>query len=97
MSDVKIVVNFKDNVALIGVGKPDSDPALFRAEGDLSTVLKGLPALVKAAEGAWANSARYPVTDWKPPAPPPRPSVPARQPKEKPKPKELQLEQGSML
>jgi hypothetical protein len=80
MSDeVKIVVNFKDDVAMVGVGKPDCDPKLFRVEGKLPAVLKGILTQVKTAEDAWAKSPRYPKTDWKPPTPP-TPPAPARQP-----------------
>lgn len=80
MSDeVKIVINFKNDVAMVGVGKPDCDPMLFRVEGKLPVILKGVLTLVGTAEGAWAKSPRYPKTDWKPPAPPAPSSTPVRQ------------------
>lgn len=87
MSDeVKIVVNFKENAAMIGIGKPDCDPILSKAEGNLSVVLKAVPKLVADAQASWEANPKYKKceTDLKPPPAPAR-EITRSQPKAKAK------------
>ena len=57
---VKIVINLAGEAASVGIQKPDCDPVFSKVEGDLATVLKSVPRLVKVAQKCWESNARYP-------------------------------------
>lgn len=80
--DIKIVVSFKEDTALIGFQKSDCDPVFHKVEGDLPVVLKSIPKLVKDALATWEQNPRYRKceTDLKPPAPPATAQRTAQQP-----------------
>jgi len=58
--EVKIVINLTGQTATIGIQKPDCDPVFSKVEGDLATVLKSVPRLVKEAQKSWESNSRYP-------------------------------------
>jgi len=73
MSDeIKIVITLKGQTALVGVQKPDCDPAFSKIDGDLAAALKSVPKLVEEAKKGWETNPHYPKceTPLTPPVPP---------------------------
>ena len=71
MSDeLKIVITVKETKALVGIQAPECDPMLWLVEGELPTILGGIPGLVEQAREKWAANPRYPKceTNLEPPA-----------------------------
>ena len=83
--EVKIVINLTGQTATIGIQKPDCDPVFSKVEGDLATVLKSIPRLVKEAQKSWESNARYPKCET-PLTPPATRSPSTRQEKPTPQP-----------
>ena len=71
--EVKIIVTFKEDKALVGIQQTDCDPVFSHVHGDLLAVLCLLPDYLADAQSKWANSPRYPKAEL--PAPPPAPAV----------------------
>lgn len=74
--ELKIVIQIKDNRALVGVQKPDVDPFLKQVElagvddaAILHSLGEGLAPLVMEAEEHWAATPRYAA--YTPPKPEP--------------------------
>lgn len=63
MRDLKVVIILKEGRILIGVQSPDCDPVMSSFEGDLSTALQQVPALVDQANQQWDANPRYPKAD----------------------------------
>lgn len=72
IKQLKVVINFKENKATVGLQSPDCDPVLNTVEGELQVVLQQLPELIQKAQEQWSQSARYPKTS--------RPELPALAP-----------------
>ena len=82
--EVKIVINLTGQTASIGIQKPDCDPVFSKVEGDLATVLKSVPRLVKVAQKCWESNARYPKCETTLTPPATRSSSTPTQPKKQP-------------
>jgi hypothetical protein len=69
--EFKIVVNFKDGRAVVGVSAPDSDPVFGTVEGDMPKVLSGAMDLLAVAQEKWKTQKRNPAANLPKPAPVP--------------------------
>ena len=68
--EVKIVVNYKDGKAVVGVNSPGCDPVFEMVEGDLLTILSNTATLTARAQEKWKTSPKNPTIDL------PKPSAP---------------------
>lgn len=75
MENLKVVIQIKDDRALVGVQGGDTDPALEPVQGDLAAILAQVPALLERARARWASTPKNPA--YQRPPEPPRPATPA--------------------
>ena len=74
-TETKIVVTHRGKGATLGVQRTNSDPILFTAQGDLSTVIGNITCFLEEAGSRWQINPRYPKADI--PIPVPTQTVPA--------------------
>jgi hypothetical protein len=58
--ELKLVISLKGDRASVGVQAPECDPLFFGIEGDLGTVLSGVPGFVEEARRRWETNKLYP-------------------------------------
>ena len=68
--EIKIVITFRNEKALIGVQSPNRDPFFETATGDLQTVIGRVTKVVTAAQAKWATAPKNPNIDIPETAPP---------------------------
>lgn len=71
--EVKIVINLKEEKALVGIGSPNCDPCLTTLDGGLEQALARIPELLQQAEQRWSESPLNPkatIVTTPPPSPP---------------------------
>ena len=86
MEELKIVIQIKENRALVGIQQKDTDPVLEPLEAvSLNEILAAVPAIMDRAREQWQASPRRPKYEGPPVSPPPAP-IPQRQPVAKGKP-----------
>ena len=84
--ELKVVIVLKGNRAMVGVQSPDCDPVFTTLEGDMSTALAQVPALIESANAKWDANPRNPKANL--PEPPPTPTPARGAPAESSKPKQ---------
>ena len=60
MSDIKVVILFKENRGLIGVQSPDCDPIFSTVEGDMVAIAAELTGLVESAQVKFTAAPKNP-------------------------------------
>ena len=92
--ELKIVIQIKENRALVGIQKKDTDPVLEPIEAaSLEEILAAVPTILARAREQWQASPRRPKYEGPPVSPPPAP-VPQRQPAAKSVTRDPQVEAG---
>ena len=76
--EIKLVIDFKDNRAIIGAKSPDTDPYFELFEGDLPKIISNAPGVAERAQAKWAVSKLNPAI--KIPAAAPAPAVSTSKP-----------------
>lgn len=66
--EIKIVINFKDDKAVVGVMAPSCDPVMKTYTGDLPTIFGYTSGLVEEARAKWVTSPKNPTIDLPKPA-----------------------------
>ena len=76
--EIKIVITFKNEKALIGVQSPGADPVFETATGDLTAIIGRVTEVVTAAQAKWAIAPKNPNIDIPAPAAPVKDAAPAK-------------------
>ncbi|MDD5060747.1 MAG: hypothetical protein PHN44_00505 [Candidatus Marinimicrobia bacterium] len=66
--EFKLVVQYKDGKALVGISAEGCDPIFEKVEGDIATVLGTAAVLVDTAQEKWKTAKRNPKIDIPAPA-----------------------------
>jgi len=92
---IKVVINWVDSKATIGVSSPGCDPVLSLATGSIEEVAAQVAPVVIQAREKWQESPLNPKTqrDLTPPKPAPAPSRASSQPKPVPRKKQQEAVQ----
>ena len=76
--EIKIVIQVKDEKALIGVQSPNCDPVFETANGDLPTIIGRVTQVVTDSQAKWATTPKNPNIDLTKPAAPVKEAYPTK-------------------